>query len=235
MGTCLQVIHHGSNTLLERKAVKKTETARFPAVRGGATKPRGEPAPAQMTGPREAVVAGAAEETTSRGGDALLRQGGLGQGRRSQDGAHERRGDADTLLTATTRDRGRAHGHGTNRGLGGAGGPPLGPSGAWGWLFLTSNNPGLRGRAARGPRPRCVALGGTAPAWDLVSPHLTTALRGVALWPLGCGRQRAAQPLSRGPKRDGRGARRGGGGPRLSAAAEPGLGRNSVALWPPGS
>lgn len=104
---------------------------------------------------------------------------------------------------------------------GGAGGPPLGPSGAWGWLFLTSNNPGLRGPAARGPRPRCVALGGTAPAWDLVSPPLTMALRGVALWLLGCGRQRAAQPLSRGPKRDGRGARRGGGGPRLSAAAEP--------------
>lgn len=118
MGTCLQVIHHGSNTLLERKAVKKTETARFPAVRGGATKPRGEPAPAQMTGPREAVVAGAAEETTSRGGDALLRRGGLGQGRRSQDGAHERRGDADALLTATTGDRGRAHGHGASRGLG---------------------------------------------------------------------------------------------------------------------
>lgn len=238
MGTCLQVIHHGSNTLLERKAVKKTETARFPAVRGGATKPRGEPAPAQMTGPREAGKPSwrgrlrrpqAGEETRFCVGVASDRVAG----RRTE------LMSAEVMQTRSSRRRpgtgDEPTGTGRAEASGGAGGPPLGPSGAWGWLFLTSNNPGLRGPAARGPRPRCVALGGTAPAWDLVSPHLTTALRGVALWLLGCGRQRAAQPLSRGPKRDGRRARRGGGGPRLSAAAEPGLRRNSVALWPPGS
>lgn len=77
---------------------------------------------------------------------------------------------------------------------GGAGGPPLGPSGAWGWLFLTSKMPGLCGCAAPRPRPCCAALGGTAPAWDLVSPPLTMALRGVALWPLGCGADGKGRP-----------------------------------------